>query len=65
MTELKPCPFCGGKAKLFMEKLAPLLQSQMITVRCESCYAESCTSIAVYGEVSEQAGCIEAWNKRA
>ena len=47
-TELKPCPFCGGKAVIF---------KYFWSVRCEDCLVE--TSIF---ETKEEA--TEAWNRR-
>lgn len=62
--KLNNCPFCGGEAELQIEKLGPLLASQMISVSCKECHATSCASMAPYGKVSDDAGCIKAWNKR-
>lgn len=60
MTNLKPCPFCGGKARL------KLISTDAITmmppmywhrVECISCRA------GIEKKDPEQA--IEAWNRRA
>lgn len=58
MFELKPCPFCGGKARLFV--------NGGVRVVCTRCYVSTrvlkdeleCVSSAV--ELS-----VEAWNRRA
>lgn len=48
-NKLKPCPFCGGKAKLF-------------TVGCFHVYCDACMSSgARYSTISRA---IEAWNSR-
>ena len=56
MTEqkLKPCPFCGGEAKICQEKGA------YWEVACEDCYA----SVGVYNCYEDKGEAIEAWNKR-
>lgn len=61
MIELKPCPFCGGKASLFVE--------DGVRVICNKCYASSLISTdmlganGVAGNAVEKV--IEAWNRRA
>ena len=58
MNDLKPCPFCGGKARLFV--------GDGVRVICSKCYAGTrvlmdnmeCESNAVETV-------IEAWNRRA
>ena len=52
MNELKPCPFCGGKAKLQGDE-----SKYGCFVVCTNCYAEM-----DYSETEVKA--IEAWNKR-
>lgn len=49
MSELKPCPFCGGKAKL--------LGFTRFWVQCEPCGAQ--TPLYVFEDAAE-----EAWNRR-
>lgn len=76
MAKLKPCPFCGGKAKI-MECDQELPFSEKISiffVCCKECgcspfhfsevnlyYKENCKIIA--DELRKKA--IEAWNRRA
>ena len=57
MTEqLKPCPFCGGKAKT--HHYSTTVISYGIYVMCKDCMTSS-----KYYDTKRQA--IEAWNKRA
>lgn len=54
MTELKPCPFCGGK----IEKVnAPMMNTVMFV--CHKCGAYVC----FYGAEHEPKA-SKAWNKR-
>jgi Lar family restriction alleviation protein len=58
MIELKPCPFCGGKARLFV--------SNGVRVLCPDCGAT--TRILVDSERVETSAVedvIKAWNRRA
>ena len=50
--KLKPCPFCGGKAKLFEDK-----DYQIYSATCTECDAGT----NAYG-IEQDA--IEAWNRR-
>lgn len=50
-NELKPCPFCGGKAKL-MDMGFPHW------VYCENCGAK------VHGRTFYEEDSVEAWNRR-
>lgn len=53
-NELKPCPFCGGKAELYASKVADGLR----WVTCTECYAS--------GEPCDDTeSAIRAWNRRA
>lgn len=52
MTELKPCPFCGGGTHYYAP--APIDHH----IQCEKCFAET-------GGFSSKEEAIEAWNTRA
>ena len=55
MIELKPCPFCGGEAKVEMDES----WYWEYAVSCTKCFA----TINLYFAAEEEAA--EAWNKRA
>lgn len=58
MPELKPCPFCGGEARLFV--------NDGVRVLCTKCRASS--KILVDSECYKTSAVekvIEAWNRRA
>ena len=52
MTELKPCPFCGGEAEIFVSDI-----TDRALVYCRGCDAQ------IKMQQNEQEA-IEAWNKR-
>lgn len=54
MTELKPCPFCGGEAELVIDGTD---DCPCIWVQCKN----GCCSIRF---CETEAEAIEAWNKR-
>lgn len=60
MTELKPCPFCGGKAKLDHGRIGITETSY---VRCEKCWSKG-QSITESVRYSSDAEAIKAWNRR-
>jgi len=55
MTELKPCPFCGGEAHIYPDD--PNFAKTWFYVECIDCHANSklCKT---------KQGVIEAWNRR-
>lgn len=58
MTELKPCPFCGGKAEFCATCM------DYAFVKCRECGAKT-DNIAISYEYSAKDVAIEAWNRRA
>ena len=57
MSELKPCPFCGGKA--FVSARLPYFGGQKtVAVVCENCNASSKNKV-------KEKDAIESWNRRA
>lgn len=52
MSELLPCPFCGGEADIYA------ISENIMNVRCTNCYGETCS----YFKAKDA---IEAWNTRA
>ena len=54
MTELKPCPFCGGETKI---RTYSGMGRTMFFVQCNDCAAES----SCY-DTKEEA--VAAWNRR-
>ena len=60
MIKLKLCPFCGGKASLFVE--------DGVRVICNNCYASSkilVDSLGAKGVVGNAVqSVVDAWNRR-
>ena len=55
MTELKPCPFCGGKN---IDLSEAGLKTDVWFVQCWDCYA-------TFPHFDSETEAIEAWNRRA
>ena len=66
MNELKPCPFCGGKAELVQDVRYPRPKCE-----CKTAYEVVCnnTDCIMYHNDNNyylsKKKAIEAWNKRA
>ncbi len=58
MAELKPCPFCGGKAREKTHISGKWKKSKWFFVECSVCGSR--TTISSVKEETE-----EAWNRRA
>ena len=56
--ELKPCPFCGGKAKY-------ICSMPYNAVKCTKCGTLGKTVVDSYEQQDGKAEAIEAWNRRA
>ena len=59
MTELKPCPFCGGKARIVENDP---FGSQRKEFRCYGVICNGCDA-HFWKNTEEEA--IDAWNRRA
>ena len=55
LPPLKPCPFCGGKARLLFK---PIMDSELWVCECDDCFAKT------YHEDTQREA-VEAWNRRA
>lgn len=53
MEELKPCPFCGGKAEI----IGGMLDRSLAQIRCTKC---SCCTSYCHLHMA-----IDKWNRRA
>lgn len=57
-TELKPCPFCGGKAKAIKFLRITLKQKDTYYVECAVCRVRTMVELDIDTA-------IETWNRRA
>lgn len=58
MTELKPCPFCGGKAEIF-QRIGKRYSEYNV-----SCGNVNCNVMPETGNFDTEQKAIEAWNRR-
>lgn len=58
MAKLKPCPFCGGKARL-------VYSMPYNAVQCTKCKTWGNTIVDSYEQADGKSEAIEAWNRRA
>lgn len=75
MNELKPCPFCGGKAMISRRTLDDRTRYDhwFIVVRCASCYASAAPQTADVIDTEDgqpildpdaELRAVQAWNRR-
>ena len=57
MEELKPCPFCGGRAKINSRPTSLYCEGRAYQVQCTFCGA-------TIPEFWNQESVIKAWNRR-
>lgn len=57
MAELKPCPFCGGKADLCKMERRDFPKT-MYMITCNRCFAKTYL-------LTDKEAVINAWNRRA
>ena len=60
--ELKPCPFCGGKAKIMAVQELRLGGDEGFVIQCEDCYMNTASINGTYS--SNSTDVIELWNRR-
>ena len=61
MKRLKPCPFCGGKAKV-QEYKFPRTTTEDMTIYYVYCTSKDCKAFVSYFKTKDEA--VEAWNTR-
>lgn len=67
MAELKPCPFCGGKAEIKLSSSAIAYMGSVYSchIGCKECglgLSENFVDMGLAGEIEEVL--VEAWNRR-
>ena len=63
MTDLKPCPFCGGKAESDEAECGPDAFEEGGIPWGHAAYA-GCEACGLYFHGDTEAYCIAAWNRR-
>ena len=62
--ELKPCPFCGGKASINYERIQGENKGFWAQVICNACHGRSGGTWASSYNTAERIE-VKAWNRRA
>lgn len=64
ISELKPCPFCGGKAELYYERIPGENKGFWAQIICCNCHGRSGGTWAGSYNAAERKE-VKAWNSRA
>lgn len=67
MTELKPCPFCGGEATIVMNdhpRLRRPSKNGICHIACWGCGTEMGYDVDYGGQYDSVEEATEAWNRR-
>ena len=63
--ELKPCPFCGGEARLVTYTTSGVPHRCAAYCECEKCGAEAASRVDTSGDGEFLFKAIDIWNRRA
>lgn len=61
MSDLKPCPFCGGVARVYRYTIGDCNPEDQTTIECDGCAAEGPT----FSHEDAETKAVKAWNTRA
>ena len=65
MHDLKPCPFCGGEARIRNWVTSGVPKASRAIVICQKCLASTDWFCDKGGDAESVFDAIEAWNRRA
>ena len=65
MPDLKPCPFCGGEARIRIGVTSSVPHVSKAIVICRECSASTDWLYEKKGDAEFVFEAIEAWNRRA
>ena len=65
LVDLKPCPFCGGEARIRTGVTSGVPKSSKAIVICQKCLASTDLFCDKEGDAKFVFEAIEAWNRRA
>ena len=65
LIDLKPCPFCGGEAKIRTGVTSSVPKLSKALVICQQCLASTDWFYDTAGDAEFVFEAIEAWNRRA